>query len=72
MNETIQTAAPAPCTFISTSFHYKASGKHQRCRDKEKKETRLLLLDKRDPMYKLFDVVSLFGHSIYVHYFLSF
>lgn len=38
MNETIQTAAPAPCTFISTSRHYKAGGnvrtdKYQRCRE---------------------------------------
>lgn len=37
MNETIQTAAPAPCTFISTSRQYKAGGnirtdKDQRCR----------------------------------------
>lgn len=66
MNETIETAAPAPCTFISTSWHYNAGGKYEWCR----KSTTIAPGQKlRDPMYKLFDVVSLFSHSTHVHYF---
>lgn len=61
--KTIQTAAPAPCTFISTSRHYKAGGnvrtdKYQRCRKKHNYCSWTKL--KRDPMYKTFDVVSSF------------
>ena len=69
--KTIQTAAPAPCTFISTSRHYRAGGKnvrtdkYQRCR---KNTTIAPGQNLRDPMCKLFDVVSLFSHSTYSMY----
>lgn len=71
MNETVQTAAPAPCTFISTSHHYKADGnvrtdKYQRCR----KNTAFAPgQNLRDPMYKLFVVSIQSFHILSVHYF---
>lgn len=68
MNETVQTAAPAPCTFISTSRPYKAGGnvrtdEYQRCR---KKHNYCSWTKLRDPIYKLYDVVFIQSFHITV------
>lgn len=60
--KTIQTAAPAPCTFISTSRHLKSRWKMSelmRINGVGENTT----VAPGDPIYKLFVVVSLFSHS---------